>query len=268
MEHEWMRDEDYFPTPNRLDTHFILSYTRRTSLDGEYTEFAEPFSTEADATAFQVWAQDQFQDEINQFQLQANYIIKRVALYGGAFNPIHEGHIAVAQFLLNRGYTDEVWILPDAISPFGKSMTSEEDRLAMCRLAAASDARLYVSDYMITNQCLCVDDLVTQLLGDPEFQNQYAFSFVVGQDAMDRFEEWVNHAELKNKIRFLVMPRTGVNPPTDDVWYMHPPHMYIRTETQIPAISSTQIREALRNNNTPFGLNANVWQYIQTHQLF
>ena len=76
----------------------------------------------------------------------------KVAILGGAFNPIHNGHIQLAQFVLNAsGEFDEVWLMPANNHMYNKDMASPEHRLKMCELAAKKDARIKVFDYEIAH---------------------------------------------------------------------------------------------------------------------
>src|SRR5262245_22404448 len=76
-----------------------------------------------------------------------------VAIFGGAFNPITVGHVAVARFVLNSSRVfDEVWLMPCHEHMGGKSMASPEDRLEMCRRASRADGRIKVFDYEIRHQ--------------------------------------------------------------------------------------------------------------------
>jgi len=72
----------------------------------------------------------------------------KVALLGGAFNPITKAHIQMAQFVLNTsGEFDEVWLMPAYDHMNGKQMESAEHRLEMCRIASQVDGRIKVFDY-------------------------------------------------------------------------------------------------------------------------
>ena len=60
--------------------------------------------------------------------------MKRVGIYGGAFNPVHIGHKHVVEHILKRDLVDEVWIVPSSRHFHGKQMVSFSDRCAMCEL--------------------------------------------------------------------------------------------------------------------------------------
>ena len=77
---------------------------------------------------------------------------KRVAVFGGTFDPIHEGHVQLALQFARRLKLDEVLLVPTFVPPhkLKADMAAAEDRLAMCRLVAAAHPKLKVSDMEIT----------------------------------------------------------------------------------------------------------------------
>ena len=76
----------------------------------------------------------------------------KVAILGGAFDPVTKGHIAVAKHVLdNAREFDEAWLMPCFTHMYGKDMTEPGHRLAMCRLAIEADQRLQVSAYEVKN---------------------------------------------------------------------------------------------------------------------
>src|SRR5574343_117220 len=67
-----------------------------------------------------------------------------IAILGGAFNPIHIGHIQLAQFILQLGIFDEVWLMPSYNHMFKNDIVSSEHRLEMCKLAIKKDNRIKI----------------------------------------------------------------------------------------------------------------------------
>ena len=168
-----------------------------------------------------------------------------VAILGGAFDPIHLGHIAVAEFLLNfSGIFDEVWVSPCLVHLYNKRMAPAKHRLEMCRLATAHDRRIKVFDYEIKNKLGGETYNFVKRLMDEDFaKNKYNFSIVIGADNANTFDKWVNYQDLEKMIRFIVIPRTGVALSSKSMWYTKPPHMLLVPETPLPEISSTNIRQ-------------------------
>lgn len=174
----------------------------------------------------------------------------KVAIYGGAFNPITMGHIQVAKFLLNTsGEFDEVWLMPAFKHMYDKKMVSPEHRLEMCRLAASIDSRIKVFDYEIKNELAGETYyFVKKLKEEKELTEIYNFSIAIGQDNANSFENWVNYQDLEKLIRFVIIPRKGVVPHSNTGWYYKDPHIFLNRETDIMEVSSTEIRELLQNH--------------------
>lgn len=194
----------------------------------------------------------------------------KVAILGGAFDPIHNGHIALAQHVLNTSKTfDEVWVLPCFQHMYGKKMASTQDRYQMCQLASQVDGRIRVCDYEITHQLGGETFyLVQKLLADASMTDKYDFSVIIGQDNANSFDKWVNYEHLERMIRFVVVPRKGVQP-IENAWYMKKPHIYLCGETDIPELSSTVIRNKLvADDNVADLLNPKVVAYIKDHHLY
>ena len=69
----------------------------------------------------------------------------RTGIYGGSFNPIHNGHIALARQMLNSGFLDEVWFVVSPLNPFKKEQSdllSDELRLAVCQVHIQDSRRV------------------------------------------------------------------------------------------------------------------------------
>lgn len=171
-----------------------------------------------------------------------------IAVLGGAFDPIHNGHVAVAEFLLNcSSEFDAVWIMPCYKHMYNKKMTSANHRLKMCELSVAHDRRIVVSDYEIVNKLGGETyQLVKKLINDEKFNQQYNFSFVIGLDNANTFDKWVNYEDLERMVRFVVVPRNGIKIEHKVNWYLHSPHMFLIPENPLPEISSTDIRNNLK----------------------
>jgi nicotinate-nucleotide adenylyltransferase len=198
----------------------------------------------------------------------------KVAIYGGAFDPVTNGHIKVAQLILNSSREfDEVWLMPCYQHMYGKKMASPEDRLEMCRLAASVDGRIQVSDYEIKNQLAGETyNFVKRLLDEDFAKHKYDFSVAIGQDNANTFHKWVNYEFLEQAIRFVVVPRLGVPFDPKVNWYLKPPHIYIAPENNedLVQISSTQVRQMVRDaaaTPTDF-LHPDVYKYIISHKLY
>jgi nicotinate (nicotinamide) nucleotide adenylyltransferase len=172
----------------------------------------------------------------------------RVAILGGAFNPITQGHIQTGQYVLDVSqYFDEIWYMPCYEHMYGKKLESVEHRLAMCRLATMNHGRLKVFDYEITHKLKGETFQTVKMLLDEEFiQDQYELAWIIGQDNANTFDQWVNHEYLQRMIPFVVVPRQGVPMDPKVNWYLKRPHIFLgNSERTIMDVSSTLVRTAL-----------------------
>lgn len=187
-------------------------------------------------------------DKIRKRQLQYKSLgrKKNIALLGGAFDPIHKGHIELAQFVLNTSKTfDEVWLMPCYQHMYNKEMESAEHRLEMCRIAARNDGRLKVFDFEIEQKLSGETyNMVKRLQDTDQAKHECDFSVIMGLDNANTFSNWVNYEELERMVRFVVVQRQGyeIDPKVD--WYLKTPHIFLG-DAAINNMSSTRIRSAL-----------------------
>lgn len=207
-----------------------------------------------------------------------------VAIFGGAFNPITKGHIAVAQFVLRVGIFDEVWLTPCHNHMYNKKLVSSEHRLAMCNLAAAGDPRIQCFDYEIKNELAGETyHFIKRLQAEDFAQDQYSFSILIGMDNANTFHQWVNFEDLERLIPFVVIPRTGETQDPKVDWYLKGRHLLLRPEKdELPNTSSTEARLQLDISNCPDPksvatrlrhlrndiLDPKVLDYIQVNNLY
>jgi len=197
----------------------------------------------------------------------------KVALLGGSFNPVHNGHIQLAQFVLNTsGQFDEVWLMPNFFSIAGKDMASPEHRIKMCELASKKDARIKVFDYEIKNNLKGETYyFFKRLKEEKELTEKYQFAMIIGLDNANTFDKWVNYQELERLAQFVVVPRKGVvrNPDVD--WYLKPPHIFLNRENNIQEVSSTEIRDSVKNFTFVKNyshVDDEVFDYIKKNRLY
>lgn len=196
----------------------------------------------------------------------------KVAILGGAFNPIHKGHIQLAQFVLNTsGKFDEIWLMPAYNHMYNKDMVSAEHRLKMCELAAKYDNRIKVFDYEIRNQLKGETYyFFKRLKEEKELTEKYQFSMIIGLDNANTFNKWVNFEELERLAEFVVVPRSGVERDMNVDWYLQKPHIFLNCETNIIEVSSTMIRDLLNKKSSDVlnYLDKDVFNYILENNLY
>ncbi|MEI7828274.1 MAG: nicotinate (nicotinamide) nucleotide adenylyltransferase [Prolixibacteraceae bacterium] len=172
----------------------------------------------------------------------------KIAVYSGSFNPIHNGHIAVAEAALREGF-DEVWLVVSPQNPHKKEeeLWPFEDRLKMAELAIANHSNLKVSD--CENKLPRPSYTINTLNFLQKIFPEYQFKLLIGGDNLLKFQSWKDHQHIVDEFGLVVYPRSGstINP------YEHHPNV-TRMMTPLLNISSSEIRKRLEKNESVSGL--------------
>ncbi len=197
--------------------------------------------------------------------------MKKIGIYGGSFDPVHKGHRLLAENLSKEINADKVFIIPAAVSPFKKgSVASDEDRLAMCKLAFP-EGLFEISDWEIKKggTSYTVDTLREFKKFYPE-DKLYLF---MGDDMLLSFHKWYKYDEILKLCALVCGCRTGdseklsqMKEYAENVLKLSKDEIVI-CESEPIEISSTEIRESLKNGETDF-LNSSVYEYIKTRGLY
>ncbi len=196
---------------------------------------------------------------------------RQVAIFGLAANPIHLGHIAIAQEVSK--HFNEVWISPCYAHKFNKELIDDSYRLEMCILATCGIKKLNLSTreieakwtgntYDWLQNLKAINESLLYKVGDE-------YSFIIGQDNADSIDKWSNYEKLIAEYRFVVLPREAGESQTQANWYLNPPHLFLK-DAKIPHISSTMIRDGFKTDPESVRefLHPNVFKFIQKHSLY
>ena len=183
---------------------------------------------------------------------------KRVAVFGGAFDPPHNGHLATIALLLNTGVVDRVMVVPSGHRPDKTGVSAAADRLAMTRRAIAEafpgdagDNRVVVSDLHVSGVAgYATIDLVEHLEGMAVEQCEYVV--VIGDELIKDLSQWKDTERLRERARFLVIRRPGHTAAAlPEGWNME----VLEAPHQVGVyVSSTALREMLRAGKLCAGL--------------
>lgn len=184
----------------------------------------------------------------------------KVGLYFGTFNPIHIGHLTIANYLVEHSDLDQVWFVVTPQSPFKKksSLLDDHQRLEMVYLATKDYDKLRPSDIEFgLKQPNYTIDTLTYLF---EKFPQYEFSLIMGEDNLKSFHKWKNYEQILDNHNILVYPRLSEGK-TENKFEDHPKIFNI--SAPIMELSSTFIRKNIKaGKNVRPMLPDKVWHYI------
>lgn len=187
----------------------------------------------------------------------------RIGIYGGTFNPIHLGHLSLAQKALECLVLDQVVFVPAGIPPLKgtDNLVSAEHRLRMVQLAIAGNARFSISDFEICRaQKSFTLDTVRHLV--QQFPAGSEFFFILGDDCVANLHRWKGIDELHERVTFARARRAGSNVPAQIP-------ALLTIEMPLLDISSTELRQRLNTGKSVDELTLpTVAQYIQQHHLY
>ena len=194
----------------------------------------------------------------------------RLGVLGGTFDPIHAGHIAAASVAIDCAHLDRVIFVPAAQPPHRPvAVASARDRLEMCRLATASDARFAVSDVELerAGPSYTVDTLLELRRTHPHAD----LFLILGWDAASQFNTWHRPDQVRATAAILIVGRPGAKAPQEadleSAGLVGPDVLVCPGDT--PAISASDIRRAVAAGESIAGLVPGaVERYIATHRLY
>ena len=201
--------------------------------------------------------------------------MKNLGLFGGTFDPPHNGHLHIARAFADEIGLDAVVFLP-AGEPYhkdGAQRTPAKDRLAMTEAAIAADTRFAVSDCDIVRSGATYTFDTVQI-----FRQQFPSSqlwWLMGSDSLMKLDTWKNWQKLVRQTHIAVAMRQGDNlnklPQSLHAWFgeaLQNGSVKILNAPLID-ISSTEIRAQIRNGSLSDGiLPPDVAQYIAEHGLY
>lgn len=133
----------------------------------------------------------------------------KIGLYFGSFNPIHIGHLIVAQHVLDNTEIDKLWFVVSPQNPFkpSKTLLNEYDRLDLVKLAIEDNFRMETCDieFKLPKPSYTVDTLAYL----KEKYPTHDFSVIMGSDSYQNLDKWKNAALLLDQYNFIVYPRPG-----------------------------------------------------------
>lgn len=193
--------------------------------------------------------------------------MKKIGLYFGTFNPIHVGHLIIANYMADYTELDEVWLVVSPQNPLKKRETLLKDhhRLTLVRIAVEDNAKLLACNEEFN---LPIPSYTINTLAHlKEKFNKNKFHLIMGEDNLRSFHKWKNQDEILNNHKIYVYPRvlTEQEMEENSNEYSSFNHInIIRCHAPIMKISSSFIREAIQNKkDVRYLLTPDVHKYVE-----
>lgn len=156
----------------------------------------------------------------------------KTGIFGGSFNPIHNGHVSLARQLKEKAGLDEVWLMVSPQNPLKQDsdLLDDEKRMQMVRLALEGEESLIASDYELHLPKPSYTWNTLQALSKDYPERE--FVLMIGGDNWALFDRWYHAEDIKQNYQIVVYPRKGVEGGIEGL--------------ELIDISSTEIRQRIK----------------------
>lgn len=195
---------------------------------------------------------------------------RRIGLFGGSFNPVHMGHLIMAEYARSHLNLEQVLLAPAGNPPHkaGQRLAPIADRLAMVRLAISGNDALVCSDLDATQSEPSFTWSLLERLR--EAHPAADLWFIMGGDSLEDFHSWARPDRIVELARLAVIERPGFSLDADRPDYTA--HLWERidhVEAPLCALSSTAIRDRIEARTTVrYLIPEPVREYIEAHALY
>ena len=188
----------------------------------------------------------------------------KIGLFFGSYNPIHTGHLIIANYMANHTALDQVWLVVSPHNPLKETadLINMYDRLEMAKLATENALNIRVSDVelKLPQPSYTIDTLT--FLHEKYPENQ--FSLIMGSDNLASLKKWKNYELILRDYHIHVYPRPGFS----DYDFANHPSVTL-TKTPFMELSSTFIRKSVKENkNVQFFVPEPVLNFIDLKNLY
>ena len=192
-----------------------------------------------------------------------NFVVK-VGLFFGSFNPVHSGHLIIANYICETTDLDKVWLVVSPQNPFKEkqSLLNEYDRLHLIKLAIEGNNNLRASDieFKLPKPSYTIDTLTHLKEKYPE----HKFSLIMGGDNLVSLPRWKNYELIvKNHDIYVYRRKDAETNPFPDLKSIH------FLDVPMLDISATFIRENIQQGHSmQYFLPDKVWEYVRDYNLY
>ena len=190
----------------------------------------------------------------------------KIGLYFGTFNPIHIGHLIIANHMAEYSDLDQIWMVVTPHNPLKKKNTLLDDshRLQMVHLATEDFPKIKPSD--IEFKLAQPNYTINTLTHLQEKYPKYEFSLIMGEDNLKSLHKWKNYEVILEHHEIYVYPR--ISSEKENLEFKNHPKIHI-IDAPVVEISSTFIRENIKiGKNVKPLLPNKVWEYIDHNNFY
>ncbi|MDQ3141544.1 MAG: nicotinate (nicotinamide) nucleotide adenylyltransferase [Bacteroidota bacterium] len=189
----------------------------------------------------------------------------KIGLFFGSFNPVHTGHMIIAQHFLNFTEIEKIWMVVSPHNPLKEklNLAKDHDRLHLVRLAAEDHPSIWVSDveFQLPKPSYTIDTLTYLKEKYPEHQ----FILIMGGDNLVSLPKWKNYELLLKHYVIYVYLRPGYSP---EATFLDHPNVKI-IKAPLLDISASFIRECIREGKmVRYLVPDKVWEYLESTKIF
>lgn len=187
--------------------------------------------------------------------------MKKIGILGGTFDPPHNGHLLIANEVLNALQLEEIWFMPNHEPPHKKrsNSVSDEDRVQMLELAISGNNSFKIEKIELERNGPSYTIDTMKIL--TEIHTGYSFYFIIGADMVEYLPKWNRIEELINLVQFVGVQRPGYEVATDyPILYVDVPQM---------EVSSSDIRARIQTGKPiKYLLPESVISYMMGGRLY
>ena len=188
---------------------------------------------------------------------------KKTVVFGGSFDPVHNGHVALAREIVDRGIASEVWFMLTPQNPHKQDcrLTDENMRLRMLQMALEDEPRFVACDFefSLPRPSYTLNTLNALEKAYPGRE----FVLLVGADNWAKFDKWYKGDEIVERFGLVVYPRGDEDAPPS-----LPPGV-VWLNAQLHDISSTKVRSLVASGGDASAfISSKVWEYIVENKLY
>lgn len=129
----------------------------------------------------------------------------KILVFGGSFDPIHKGHLSIAENAKNDFGFDEVWFVPCTVSRLDKELTNYVDRINMIATAIEGNPKFRVD--VAEADSGAKGRMFTLATHLKHTYPEHEFEFLIGSDSLDNINSWYQYQELTERFKFVIIPR-------------------------------------------------------------